>query len=92
MKPFLIKPAWAVMLLCAVLMGNAYAKSQSTDAGDEPATSKANKKVAKTAKAGHVGQIKFLPGSGETTRERSTRLKRECKGRVNAGACEGYTN
>lgn len=90
MKPFLM-PAWAVMLLVALLMGSAHARSQ-TDAGGEPASSKANKKAAKAAKAGHVGQIKFLPGSGETSRERSTRLKRECKGRVNAGACEGYTN
>ncbi|MGA8784116.1 MAG: hypothetical protein WB542_02215 [Polaromonas sp.] len=92
MKPFVVKPAWAVMLLVAALMGNAHAKLQPTDAGGEPASGKTNKKAAKTAKAGHVGQIKFRPGSGETSRERSTRLKRECKGRVNAGACEGYTN
>lgn len=30
-----------------------------------------------------------LPG-GETQRERDRRLKRECKGRPNAGACLGY--
>ncbi len=30
-------------------------------------------------------------GSGETTRDRERRLLRECKGRVNAGACAGYT-
>ena len=38
------------------------------------------------------GNTKFMPGSEETRKERATRLKRECKGRVNAGACEGYTN
>ncbi len=31
-----------------------------------------------------------LPG-GESKKERETRLKRECKGRVNAGVCEGFT-
>ena len=29
-------------------------------------------------------------GNGETTPEREKRLLRECKGRPNAGACEGY--
>jgi len=47
----------------------------------------------KSKKAPHAkqGSTKFLPGSQETRKERETRLKRECKGRVNAGACEGYT-
>lgn len=89
MKRLTIKPAWAVMLLAAALMGGAHARSQPADAGDKPVSSKAKKK---SAKSGRGGQIKFLPGSGETAKERSTRLKRECKGRVNAGACEGYTN
>ncbi|MEO7401780.1 MAG: hypothetical protein ABIV07_13625 [Polaromonas sp.] len=88
MKRLAMKPAWAVMLLAAALMGGAQAKSPPTDAGDKPAAGKAKKKSAKTG----GGQIKFLPGSAETARERSTRLKRECKGRVNAGACEGYTS
>lgn len=92
MKPFVVKPAWAVILLAAALMGNAHARTQSTDAGNVPASDKATKKAVKTAKAAHAGQVRFLPGSAETTKERSTRLKRECKGRVNAGACEGYTN
>jgi hypothetical protein len=34
---------------------------------------------------------KVLPsGSGETPAERAARLKRECKGLPNAGACTGY--
>ena len=53
-------------------------------------TAAEDKKTAKTAK--HRTSTKFLPGSQETAKERSTRLKRECKGRVNAGACEGYTH
>lgn len=31
-------------------------------------------------------------GNGETLQERDRRLVRECKGRPNAGACEGYAN
>ena len=30
-------------------------------------------------------------GSGESRSDRERRLLRECKGRVNAGACAGYT-
>ena len=30
-------------------------------------------------------------GSGESRHDRDRRLLRECKGRVNAGACAGYT-
>ena len=30
-------------------------------------------------------------GSAESRRDRDRRLLRECKGRVNAGACAGYT-
>jgi hypothetical protein len=35
--------------------------------------------------------ITFSEGSGETKSQRDARLRRECKGRPNAGACEGYT-
>ena len=50
------------------------------------------KEKAKKAVATQPGKsAKFIPGSQESAKERSTRLKRECKGRVNAGACEGYT-
>jgi hypothetical protein len=31
-------------------------------------------------------------GYGETTKERNGRLLRECKGRPNAGACEGFAS
>jgi hypothetical protein len=31
-------------------------------------------------------------GAGETVKERDRRLLRECKGRPNAGACEGYAS
>ena len=32
------------------------------------------------------------PGPGETRQERDKRLLRECKGKPNAGACEGYAS
>lgn len=51
----------------------------------------AGEKAKKTSSAKKQGSTKFLPGSQETRKERSERLKRECKGRVNAGACTGYT-
>jgi cell division septation protein DedD len=31
-------------------------------------------------------------GSGESKAERDKRLLRECRGKANAGACEGYAN
>ena len=37
----------------------------------------------------HPERATKAPG-GETTRDRERRLKRECKGRPNAGACAGY--
>ena len=51
----------------------------------------ASEKAKKPAVAQPGKSAKFIPGSQETAKERATRLKRECKGRVNAGACEGYT-
>ena len=61
------------------------AKSQTSADGtrQKPAAKKkAPKKSAKPT---------FDRGSAETTAERTARLKRECKGDVNAGACAGYT-
>ncbi|MBA3593164.1 MAG: hypothetical protein H0W47_05125 [Polaromonas sp.] len=52
----------------------------------------ATEKAKKTSAVKKQGSTKFLPGSQETRKERSERLKRECKGRVNAGACTGYTD
>ena len=52
----------------------------------------ATKKEKKASAAQPTKSVKFIPGSQETSRERTTRLKRECKGRVNAGACEGHTH
>ena len=76
---------WSLLLAVGVPMGNAHANPNTTDSSGAVKSAKAKKK----AHAG--GQIRFLPGSAETARDRSNRLKRECKGQVNAGACSGYT-
>ena len=47
--------------------------------------------AASSAKKAPPGKVKFVPGSQESAKERATRLKRECKGAANAGACQGHT-
>jgi hypothetical protein len=54
-----------------------------------PGKSSAQKKKKAAAKPGN-GKPEVQPGSGESTAQRDARLKRECKGRPNAGACLGY--
>ena len=85
MKNFVLGPFWTAMLLAAMLMAGTHAFASPPAAGDKPAVSAKNKKT------GASGQVRFLPGSAETAKERSLRLKRECRGQVNAGACSGYT-
>ena len=85
MKRLAIRPALTVMLLAAALMSGAHAKTQRAHVSDGQTSSKKAKKSG-------GGQVKFLRGSEESPSERSNRLKRECKGRVNAGACAGYTS
>ncbi|TAG26855.1 MAG: hypothetical protein EAZ37_07745 [Burkholderiales bacterium] len=48
-------------------------------------------KKPKKAKAKKGGGVTFNDGSAESRGERDKRLMRECKGRPNAGVCEGYT-
>jgi hypothetical protein len=47
-------------------------------------------KKPKKAKGKKGGGVTFLDGSAENRSERDKRLMRECRGRPNAGACEGY--
>lgn len=77
----LVRPALAVLTGAALLL---VAASTPADAADKKAKKPAAARQAKTAR--------FIPGSQETVNQRTARLKRECKGRVNAGACEGYTD
>ena len=64
-------------------------QAQALDILNPPLQVQAKKKASKHKSAGN--NAKFSPGSQETTKERSARLQRECKGGVNAGACAGYT-
>ena len=88
MKKVFSKPAMAFMLAAALLMGSACA--QALESGDQPTTAKARKKAAKNH-APRGARAKFIQGSEETVAQRTARLKRECKGGVNAGACAGFT-
>ena len=85
MKHDVLKRTGAWLLMAVALGFGAHAQAASVDANGKPKATKTRKKT------GASGQVKFLPGSAETTKERSSRLMRECKGRVNAGACAGYT-
>ena len=45
----------------------------------------------KKAKSHRVAKARQDNGSAEGTKDRERRLLRECRGRPNAGACEGFT-
>ncbi len=47
---------------------------------------------AKKAQAAKAPKPPTDKGSAESKSERDKRLLRECRGRPNAGACEGYAN
>ena len=76
------------MGLCMGLLG--YANAQAPEVLNPPIKSEGKKKPKKP-KASNGSKAKFDNGSGETPKQRDSRLKRECKGQVNAGACAGYT-
>ncbi len=92
---------WAVGMALAIFWsasaGPVQAQNSLAGGGADASATKPTKKQ-KSGKSGSnaggtkSGSVKFLPGSAETRSERATRLKRECKGRVNAGACEGYAS
>jgi hypothetical protein len=65
------------------------AQAQALDILNPPLQVQAKKRAVKNKTAGN--KTTFSSGSQETSKERSARLQRECKGGVNAGACTGYT-
>ena len=73
------------LAICIGMSGFAYA--QAPEVLNPPLKSAAKKK----AKKSNGTKAKFISGSGESKKERDSRLKRECKGQVNAGVCAGYT-
>ena len=65
------------------------ASAQALDILNPTFQFQAKKKTAKNKTSGN--KTTFSSGSQETTKERTARLQRECKGAVNAGACAGFT-
>ena len=79
-------------LLLAAMLGfgmAGHAQAQAPEVLNPPTKSEGKKKAKKHRSKG--SSAKFITGSGETSKQRDSRLKRECKGQVNAGACAGYT-
>jgi hypothetical protein len=89
MQKYMIRSALTLVTAAALMLGGVHA--QTAVPGEPPVKTKVKKKKAGKPSASRGAKAKFLPGSQETANERSKRLLRECKGRVNAGACEGYT-
>lgn len=80
----------ALSLLC-LGASDAWA-TQQVQASEAAASSKQTSKKQKTQRPPATARLAAPGGSGETPAERSARLKRECKGRPNAGACTGHTD
>lgn len=79
--------------LCGLLMLSVAGHGQTSSGAAGPAASsrsEASKTDGKAAPRSPAPKVR-PGGSGETPTERSARLKRECKGRPDAGACSGYT-
>lgn len=81
---FLMRSVLAALMAASL----AQAQTQPAPEGEKPAKSKSKKATAKSESG---SKAKFISGSGETVAQRTARLKRECKGAVDAGACSGYT-
>ncbi len=78
---------WLLMLSVAAHGQASGGAAGQTGTAGEAAAAKTDSKASKRRAA-----PKVLPGgSSETPAERSARLKRECKGRPDAGACSGHT-
>ena len=94
MKKFFSIGTVLVMLVTSVLPASALAQTAeapaATATGGKPQKKAAVKKALKKAVKKTARPV-FVAGSAETVAQRSARLKRECKGGVNAGACAGYT-
>jgi len=89
-----VLPLIALMVVL-VLMGSlaalpAGAADKKLAPGSESAPAQGHQKSGKQAPGSR--SVVLPGGSGESPAARSARLRRECKGRPNAGACTGYTD
>lgn len=62
----------------------------AASAQDASASTRNKSQKSYKAKKSKGGKVTFDRGSEETTADRAGRLKRECKGRANSGACSGF--
>jgi hypothetical protein len=74
----------------ALAQSGAYSQASDTKSTSKSGNTKKSKKKSggKSAQVTPIG--KTDPGWGETGDQRAARLSRECKGKPNAGACEGF--
>ena len=98
--PFAWVRACASLVCLALPLACGMARATDTAASGAPILSIPPEKPAKTSKTQKTktkkvkpatAKVKFLPSSQETVAQRRARLKDECKGQVNAGACSGMT-
>lgn len=88
--------AASVALVCVAALAPMPSGAQTFDKqasvkSSAPDDGLGKKPVAKKTVPKKSAKPTYDRGSAETTPERTARLKRECKGGVNAGACAGYT-
>lgn len=79
-----------ILLLCmAFSLSTSYAQTDTSVS--EPKTKK-TKKASKSDSSKKVKSVQFDRGTEESPGARESRLRRECKGRPNAGACAGLAS
>jgi hypothetical protein len=88
-KNFVAGLTGQLLLFAGAFACSAGAQAQALEILNPPIQVAAKK--AHKAKRASGSKAKFEPGSQETVKQRTARLKRECRGAVNAGVCEGYT-
>ena len=88
---FLLASFVACAALLAVPIASAQSKPNSNYSGEAKKTKKLKAGGQKSGGVGKASGVTFYDGSAENPNKRESRLRRECKGRPNAGACEGYT-
>ena len=76
---------WGLCLLAIPPASSATDNFTAVTAADKPAKAKKPKQAKAPKPPAHTG-------AGESKAERDKRLLRECRGKANAGACEGFAS
>lgn len=85
---------WSRLLVGSAITAGLWASAPAVGAVETfTATTGAEKSAAgQKARSGKAAKPASDKGSAENKAEREKRLLRECRGRPNAGACEGYAS